>query len=245
MLSISPMHASDKGEQAPESLEETRSPSKDKGVPSEQEHTERVDKRITMHLHSESTHTRFNADKMGGSQLSLDKSAQDKNEDEDGTAIPPPLLKKCPEDNGERMRSPSTLAKMAAAKEITRQQRAAQEISSSPFEGWSRAKQKDQTGQWSDKNNQDLSSAPKRKGNKGALEETILFPLGTKPFKRGEKDNEEARCLALGHTIAQQDKFEGDNEATGSVKSGDDPETLLAGPPHYRLQVKTAKVPLP
>jgi hypothetical protein len=71
------------------------------------------------------------ADKLDGTQLFLDDRAQDKNEDEDGIEIPPPLFKKSPEDDDEGLRSPATLAKMDAAREITRQQRAAQEISSS------------------------------------------------------------------------------------------------------------------
>ena len=86
------MHASDKGDEAPVSLKETRSPSKDKGVPSEREHTERVDVLITMHRHSESTLINLTEDKSEGTQLSLDKRAEDKNEDEEGSKIPPPTL---------------------------------------------------------------------------------------------------------------------------------------------------------
>ncbi len=55
-----------------------------------------------------------------------------------------------------------------------------------------------------------------------------MFPHGTKPFRYGQNsDNEETQLLALGQTIAQQDKSEDDNEATGSVKSGEDQDALL------------------
>jgi hypothetical protein len=179
---LSPVHANDKGEEAPGSLKETRSPSKDKGVSSEPGHTNSL-KVIMMHSSTESTFISPKADKIESTQLSLDERAEDKNEDEDGTDIPPPLFKKCPEDNGEGLRSPATLAKMAAIRETTRQQRAAQEISSSPIGGRQKPKQKDQTGQWSDRNNQDKYAAPKR---------TILFPHGTKPFNyEKRKDNDE------------------------------------------------------
>ena len=67
-----------------------------------------------MHSTTESTFISHEVDKIGGTQLSLDERAEDKNEDEDGTDIPPPLFKKCPEDNGEGSRSPATLEKMAA-----------------------------------------------------------------------------------------------------------------------------------
>jgi hypothetical protein len=102
-----------------------------------------------------------------------------------------------------------------------------------------KAKQKDQTGQWSDKNNQDKSSAPKRKGNNGALEKTTLFPLGTKPFKRGEKDSERNQLLALGHTIAEQDKSECGGEVSGSV---DEHEALLD---NFGEFLFTGRSPLP
>ncbi len=210
------MHANDKGEEAPGSLRETRSPFKDKSVSSEPGHTNSL-KVIMMHSSTESTFISPKADKIESTQLSLDERADDndKNEDEDGTDIPPPLFKKCPEDNGEGLRSPSTLAKMAAIRETTRQQRAAQEISSSPIGGRQKPKQKDQTGPWSDRNNQDKYAAPKIKGNNAALERTILFPHGIKPFNyEKRKDNDELQLLALGQTIAQQDKFEGDNETT-------------------------------
>ncbi len=61
------------------------------------------------------------ADKCGSTQLSLDKRAEDKNEDEDGTEVLPPLFKKSPEDNGEGIRSPATLAKMDSIRETTKQ----------------------------------------------------------------------------------------------------------------------------
>ena len=55
-----------------------------------------------------------------------------------------------------------------------------------------------------------------------------MFPLGAKPIRYGPRiDDYETQLLALGNTIAQQDKFDGDNEATGSVKSNDDSNTLL------------------
>jgi hypothetical protein len=89
-----------------------------------------------MHSQAESTTVISpKADKNEGTQLSLDERAADKNEDEEGNKIPPPLFKKNPEDNGKGDRSPSTLAKMDASRERTRQQMVAQEISSSPHGG--------------------------------------------------------------------------------------------------------------
>ena len=127
------MHASDKGEQAPGTLRETRSPSQDKGVSSQPGHTNSL-KLITMHSTSESIFVSPEADKIDGTRLSQDERAEDKNEDEDGIGTPPPLFKKCPKDNGEGSRSPATLEKMAAIRETMKQQkeeRAVQEISSS------------------------------------------------------------------------------------------------------------------
>jgi hypothetical protein len=81
------MHASDKGEKAPGSLREPRSPSKDK---SESSPEERLAPRnslrvIMMHSTTESTFINHEADKKVGTQLSLDERADDKNEDEEGT----------------------------------------------------------------------------------------------------------------------------------------------------------------
>ena len=88
---LSPEHASDKGEEAPVPLNETRSPSKDKGVPSEPENTNSL-RLTTMHSHTETTIVISpKADKIEGTQLSLDKRAEDKNEDEEGNNIPPPV----------------------------------------------------------------------------------------------------------------------------------------------------------
>ena len=42
LSALSPEHASDYREQAPESIEETRSPSKDKGVPTDQVHNDNI-----------------------------------------------------------------------------------------------------------------------------------------------------------------------------------------------------------
>ena len=114
---LSPEHASDKRKGAPVSLKETRSPSEDKSVSSQQEGTNQI-KVTTMHSESESTVISLEADKMGGTQLSLDNGAQDKNEDEEGNKIPPPLFKKCPQDNDKGVKSQITQAKMAAAREL-------------------------------------------------------------------------------------------------------------------------------
>ncbi len=132
LRALSPVRASDKGDEAPVSLNETRSPSKDnKGVPSEPEHTDSL-KLTTMHSHSESTFISPKADKLDGTKLSLDKRAEDKNEDEEGIEIPPPLFKNNPEDKDEGLWSrrfePVTLAKIDAIKETTKKQKAVQEI---------------------------------------------------------------------------------------------------------------------
>ncbi len=57
---------------------------------------------------------------------------------------------------------------------------AAHKISSSLEGGWSKPKQKDQRGQWSDRCNQDKNSAPKVRSNNNALERTTVFPLGAR-----------------------------------------------------------------
>jgi hypothetical protein len=222
---LSPEHASDKGDEAPESLNEARSSSKDKGVPSEPGHTNSL-KVITMHSKAESSIVISpKADKNKGTQLSLDERAQDKNEDEEGNKIPPPLFKKCPQDNDKGLRSPETLAKMASARERTKQQKAAQEISSSPEERRQLPKKKDQTGQWQDRSNRDKSAAPRIKGSSGSVIRTTLFPHGTKPFRYAQNnDNEETQLIALGQTILQNDKSEGDKEANDN---NDDSSTLL------------------
>ncbi len=138
--------------------------------------------------------------------------------------FPPPLFKKGPQDNDGGLRSPTTQAKNDAARERTKQQRAAQEISSSKG-GWPKPRQKDQTGQWSDRNNQDKNTAPKTKDNRGAVEKTAVFPLGTRPFRYSRaNDEQETQLLALGQTIAEQDKSEGGGEVSGS---GDEQEALL------------------
>jgi hypothetical protein len=90
------MHASDKGVEAPLSLSETRSPSKDKSVSSQREGTKSPKEITTMNSESESIVINPEADKMGETKLSLDKRAQDKNEDEEGNKIPPPTLQKVP-----------------------------------------------------------------------------------------------------------------------------------------------------
>ncbi len=64
------------------SLIETRSPSNDKGVTSQQEHTNSL-KVITMQSQTESTLIRLKADKLDNTLLPLDGRAQDKNEDGD------------------------------------------------------------------------------------------------------------------------------------------------------------------
>jgi hypothetical protein len=70
-----------------------------------------------MHSHTESTFISPKADKPDSTLLPLDKRAEDKNEDENGDKIPPPLFKKSPEDKDKGfVRSSTTLAKMAAIK---------------------------------------------------------------------------------------------------------------------------------
>jgi hypothetical protein len=87
--------ASDKkGEEDPLSLEETKSPSKNKGVTSQQEHTN-ILKVITMHSQSESTRTNLEADKSGSTLHIQDERSQDK-EDGREDKIPPPTLQKEP-----------------------------------------------------------------------------------------------------------------------------------------------------
>ncbi len=98
-----------------------------------------------------------------------------------------------------------------------KEERAAQEISSSPIGGRQNPKQKDQTGPWSDRNNQDKHAVPKIRSNNGALERTVLFPHGIKPFNyRQQSDRDGTELLALGQIIAQQDKKEGNTEGDKS-----------------------------
>jgi hypothetical protein len=92
---LSPELESDKGDEAPMSPIEARNPSNDKGVPSQQEHTNSV-KVTTMHSQSESTLISPKAYKLDCTQLSLDKRAQDKNEGGEEEKIPPPTLQKRP-----------------------------------------------------------------------------------------------------------------------------------------------------
>ncbi len=71
-----------------------------------------------------------------------------------------------------------------------------------------------------------------------------MFPLGTRPFRYGRNnDNEETQLLALGQTIAQQDKSEDDNEATGSVKSGDNGDALLDNLEEWVFTSRTSPLP--
>jgi len=233
----SPEHASDKGDEAPLSLIETRSPSNDKGVPSQPEHTNSL-QITTMHSLSETTIVFPETDNSSSTLPSLDKSAEDKNEDEEGSKIPPPLFKRNPEDNEEghwRQRNdPATLAKISAIKTATKEARAAKEISSSSTRGWAKPKQKDQTGSWMGQKAQDQSAqstAPKIKENKGALEKTTLFPLGNKPFNYGRKnDSDEVQLLALGQVIAQQDKLESDKSTSVPAESCGDNDALPDNP---------------
>ena len=95
---LSQEHECDKGEDTPMSLNETRSLSNDKGVPSQQEHTNSL-KVTMMHSDSESTLVSLRADKSGSTLPPLDKRAQDKNEGEEEGPVPPPLFKRNPEDN--------------------------------------------------------------------------------------------------------------------------------------------------
>jgi hypothetical protein len=90
-----PVHASDKGDEAPVSLNETRSPSNDKDEPSQRGHTNSLNE-ITVHSRTESTLISPKAYKLDCTQFSLDKRAEDKNEDENGVEIPPPTLQENP-----------------------------------------------------------------------------------------------------------------------------------------------------
>jgi hypothetical protein len=76
-------------------LFKARSPSTDKGVTSQQEHTECLTV-ITMHSHQETARIRHVSDKLSDTQLSLDKIAQNWSlsaEVEEDKA-PPPLFKR-------------------------------------------------------------------------------------------------------------------------------------------------------
>ena len=180
------------------SSKETRSSSKDKVVPSQTEQTNSL-RVTTFHSQSETDSVRtLRADKLEGTQLSLDKRAVDKNEDEEGCRIPPPLFKKSAQDNEGGQRSPlspTTQAKMEAAREMTRQQRAAHGISSSSEGGSQKPKQISQTGQWRDKNNQGKGTVPKiRRG----LQRSAAYPLGARPVQYGrEQDDDDTQLLAL------------------------------------------------
>jgi hypothetical protein len=88
-------HECDKGEDTPMSLNKTRSLSNDKGVPSQQEHTNSLEV-TTMHSDSESTLVSLRADKSGSTLPPLDKRAQDKNEDGEEGPAPPPTLQTKP-----------------------------------------------------------------------------------------------------------------------------------------------------
>ena len=81
----------DKGEDTPLSLNETRNPFDDKGVPSQPEHTNSL-KVITMHSDSESTLISPRADKSGSTLPPLDKRALNKEDGEEGPG-PTPLFK--------------------------------------------------------------------------------------------------------------------------------------------------------
>ncbi len=70
-----------------------------------------------------------------------------------------------------------------------------------------------------------------------------MFPLGTKPFRHAEKDNEETQLLALRQTIAQPDKSEGNNGATGSVQSSDEQDTLLDNLDEWDFPSRTSPLP--
>ncbi len=93
---LSPELERDKGEDTPLSLNETRSPSNDEGVPSQPEHTNSL-KVVMMHSDSESTLVSPRADKSGSVLPPLDKRAQDKNEDGEEDPNPPQLFKRNPE----------------------------------------------------------------------------------------------------------------------------------------------------
>ncbi len=75
---LSPELASDKRKEAPVPLKEARSPSEDKGVPSEPENTNSL-RLTTMHSHTETAIVISpKADECGSTQLSLDERAEDK-----------------------------------------------------------------------------------------------------------------------------------------------------------------------
>ena len=231
---LSPEHASDKGDEAPLSLMETRSPSNDKGVPSQPEHTNSL-QITTMHSLSETTIVFPETDNSSSTLPSLEKGAEDKNEDEEGSKIPPPLFKRNPEDNDEghwgQFNEPATQAKISAIKAATKGGMAAKEISSSFTGGMTKPKQKDQTGSWVQQKAQDKSTAPKIRRNKSALEKTTLFPLGSKPFNYGQKnDSDESQLLALGQVIAQQDKFESDKSTSVAAEICGDNDSLPDNP---------------
>jgi hypothetical protein len=73
---LSPELASDKGEEAPVSLIETRSPSNDKDAPSQREHTNSLEV-MTMHPRPVSTLISLEADKLDSTLPPLDERAQD------------------------------------------------------------------------------------------------------------------------------------------------------------------------
>jgi hypothetical protein len=106
---------------------------------------------------------------------------------------------------------------MNAARERTKQQKAAQEISSSPEGRRQLPKKKDQTGQWQNRSNRDKSTAPKIKSDNSALERTTVFPLGARPIRYAPRiDDDETQLHALGQIIAQQDKSGDNKEPNGS-----------------------------
>ena len=92
---LSPELECDKGEDTPMPLNETRSPSNNKGVPSQPEHNNSL-KVTTMHSDSESTLVSLRTDTSGSALPPLDKRAQDKNEDGEEGPISSPLFKKRP-----------------------------------------------------------------------------------------------------------------------------------------------------
>ncbi len=88
---LSPELASDKKrEEAPLSGEETKSPSKDKDVPSQQEHIDNLEV-VTMHSQGQcKTQISLEEDKTDSTLPPYDKRAQDKVEEEREDNIPPP-----------------------------------------------------------------------------------------------------------------------------------------------------------
>ena len=218
---LSPEHASDKGEEAPVSSKETGSSSNDKVVPSQAEQINGL--RMTrMYSQTEITVVISpKADKCGSTQLSLDKSAQDKNEDEDGVEIPPPLFKNCSDNLLE------SEMKQNAARERTKQQRTAHEISSSSEGGRHKPKQISQTGPWRDKSNQGKSAAPKISGG---VERTTLFPHCTTPFRYAPKDDSEGtQFLALGELRSHQGQDEDKSDDQNKNVAEDQDEDCLVG----------------